>query len=483
MSDEVPEGWATAGVADVINDIQAGFASGKKDLEGGLAHLRMNNIGRDGELVLDLVRTVPERLARPHHDLRRGDVLVCTTNSATLVGKPAYFDLPGRFAFSNHLTRLRPDPDLVDGRFLRWNLWLHWKSGLFNDCCKHWVNQSAIPKEALLRTEVVLPPLPEQRRIIAKLEELLAKADACQKRLAKVPVLLKRFRQAVLAAACSGRLTADWRQAQTDVEPATALLEGDQAGQGEDEQADFDGPTGWARVRFGALVGAIRGGSTVPPAIEATDFPILRSSSVRPGAIDLNDVRFVRAKDSQCEENFLRDGDLLFTRLSGSLEYLANCAVVRGLGSRRIQYPDRIFCARLKVREMASYVELCFGSPAVRAELTEGAKSSAGHQRVSIADIANQRIPLAPLAEQLEIVRRVGAAFALAAEIEARFVVGQGHVARLTPTLLAKAFAGELVPTEAELARREGRSFEPASVLLLGGHPKPAIDVHLKTGH
>jgi hypothetical protein len=85
----------------------------------------MNNIGLDGELVLTLVRSVPETLARPHYDLRPGDVLVCTTNSAALVGKCAFFDLIGRYTFSNHLTRLRANPEEIDGRYLRWYLWLH----------------------------------------------------------------------------------------------------------------------------------------------------------------------------------------------------------------------------------------------------------------------------------------------------------------------------------------------------------------------
>ena len=62
------------------------------------------------------------------------------------------------------------------------------------------------------------PPLAEQRRIVAKLETLLGKVDASQQRLAKIPVLLKRFRQSVLAAACSGRLTADWREENPNVE-------------------------------------------------------------------------------------------------------------------------------------------------------------------------------------------------------------------------------------------------------------------------
>jgi len=71
-----------------------------------------------------------------------------------------------------------------------------------------------------------------------------------------------------------------------------------------------------------------------------------------------------------------------------------------------------------------------------------------------------------PLPEQHEIVRRVESLFALADRIEQRVTVGKERVDRLTQSILAKAFRGELVPTEAELARREGRSYEPAGVLL-----------------
>lgn len=81
MSHELPQGWATAPVSEVIEDFQPGFASGEKNVDGGVAHLRMNNIGLSGELVLDLLRTVPNELAKPRHELQPGDVLVCTTNS------------------------------------------------------------------------------------------------------------------------------------------------------------------------------------------------------------------------------------------------------------------------------------------------------------------------------------------------------------------------------------------------------------------
>ena len=73
---------------------------------------------------------------------------------------------------------------------------------------------------------------------------------------------------------------------------------------------------------------------------------------------------------------------------------------------------------------------------------------------------------MAPAFEQHEIVRRVEALFRLADVIEKRVAAATARAERLTQAILAKAFRGELVPTEAELARREGRDYEPASVLL-----------------
>ena len=81
-----------------------------------------------------------------------------------------------------------------------------------------------ISLEDVKEMKVLVAPLNEQRRIVAKLEKLLDKVEACQQRLAKIPIILKRFRQSVLAAACSGRLTADWRERNPNLEPAIELL-------------------------------------------------------------------------------------------------------------------------------------------------------------------------------------------------------------------------------------------------------------------
>ncbi len=85
---------------------------------------------------------------------------------------------------------------------------------------------------------------------------------------------------------------------------------------------------------------------------------------------------------------------------------------------------------------------------------------------VPISEQYRRFILVPPLGEQKQIVSRVDALFRLADHIEARYEKAKTHVDKLTQSILAKAFRGELVPTEAELARREGRSYEPASALL-----------------
>jgi type I restriction enzyme S subunit len=85
---------------------------------------------------------------------------------------------------------------------------------------------------------------------------------------------------------------------------------------------------------------------------------------------------------------------------------------------------------------------------------------------LGLDDIRSVSIPFPPVEEQKEIVSRINTLFSLADGIEKRMAAAGKRAERLTQAILAKAFQGELVPTEAELARREGRSYEPASTLL-----------------
>lgn len=295
-------------------------------------------------------------------------------------------------------------------------------------------------------------PMQEQTRIADRLDALLTRINACNDRLVAIPELINRFRHAVLDAATSGALTLDWREQQQNMTPAFTNATGFNV----EEMHVL--PGGWRWERFGSFLSSFRSGTSVVPGNAETAFPVLRSSSVRPMRIDFEDVRYFSDPSRVRNEDLLVEGDLLFTRLSGSLEYVANCSVVRGLGSRRIYYPDRLFRAKLNRPEQGSYLELCFASPSLRKRLTVETKSTAGHQRISMGAVTNFPIPMPPAEEQEEILHRVNALFKLADSIEVRYRAGSLQAQRLIPLVLAKAFRGDLLPQDP--------SDEPASSLL-----------------
>jgi type I restriction enzyme, S subunit len=101
-----------------------------------------------------------------------------------------------------------------------------------------------------------------------------------------------------------------------------------------------------------------------------------------------------------------------------------------------------------------------------RHRLLGDAKSSAGQQGVSGSDLKDQPVPLPSVAEQREIVQRSRALLGLVGVVEERLGAASATAEKITQSVLAKAFRGELVPTEAELARAQGRDYEPASDLL-----------------
>jgi type I restriction enzyme S subunit len=250
--EELPEGWATATPGELVTDLQTGFACGKHSRDDGVPHLRPMNVNSDGRIDLRDLKLVPKsEVDRGERQLRRGDVVFNNTNSPALVGKTTHYDLDEPRAFSNHMTRVRLR-DGIDPQFCA--LFLHQlqREHYFESACNNHVSQASIGREVLSEVIVTVPPLAKQRRIVAAVERVLAKVSAARERLERVPVTLKRFRQATLAAACSGRLTADWQANSSP--PATRPSRCD------DEPHEL--PDDWSWTRFGELCQSVRSGST-----------------------------------------------------------------------------------------------------------------------------------------------------------------------------------------------------------------------------
>ena len=343
--------------------------------------------------------------------------------------------------------------------------------------------QARVPVAFIKDLEIPLPPIAEQKRIVEKLGLLLAKARGLQTRLEGIPTLLKRFRQSVLAAASSGRLTADWRRLNPNVQlisqaldalkPAIADL---QVRRGVPEEvpesvivAGWRLPETWgafssaALLRSGAILDIKDGnhGANHPKVSEFTaqGLPFITAAQVNNFRIDYEGAYKISGEAlARIRVGRAVPGDVIYTH-KGSVGRVAITDRECILTPQTTYY--RVSPNLINPRFLMYYL----ASPAF-AEQVDAIKEQTTRDFVPISEqyLLFHRLP--PLEEQKEIARRVDAIFKFADRIESGYDRASKTVKGIKGSILAKAFSGELVPTEAELAAREGRNYESASQLL-----------------
>jgi type I restriction enzyme S subunit len=151
-----------------------------------------------------------------------GELLLVGEDGAPFFDKTKHvaYIIQGKSWVNNHAHVLRTIKEITSNRFLCNYLNLFDYQGFVKGTTRLKLNQGSMKN-----IPTPIPPLAEQHRIVAKLETLMAQVNAAKDHLAAVPPIIKRFRQSVLAAACSGRLTEDWRREHPDEEPARKLIE------------------------------------------------------------------------------------------------------------------------------------------------------------------------------------------------------------------------------------------------------------------
>jgi type I restriction enzyme S subunit len=349
----------------------------------------------------------------------------------------------------------------------------------------------------ILDQPALLPPLTEQRRIVEKVEALLARVNAARDRLAKVPAILKRFRQAVLAAACSGMLTKDWRIKNPNSIDSRSLLyqlrEARRAAWEESERRRlfakdktvtakqlreryrepvavdpvFEVPTSWTWASIDELTllaGGLTKGQKRPPGITLRKVPYLRVANVQRGRLDLSIIKEIEATEDEIAELTLHPGDILLNE-GGDIDKLGRGWVWGGeIGV--CLHQNHVFRARpasqLIVPAFVSHYTNTFGQQFF---LDQGAQT-VNLASISMSKVRALPVPIPPVDEQREILSRVQALLTVAETVEGHITAASSQADRLVQAILGKAFRGELVPTDAELARQEGRDYEPASRLL-----------------
>lgn len=361
--------------------------------------------------------------------VRNGDLFICEGGEP---GRCAVWRLGDNdLVYQKALHRVRPLDGLIP-EFLMYQLRHHADAGALSAAftgttIKHLTRQS------LAGYEVGIPPEREQLRIADKLDAVLTRVDACRERLDRVPNILKRFRQAVLAAATTGTLTEDWR---------------DECGIGKDSWVSKEGRNVFAFVTSGSR-GWARYYSDAGPLF-------LRVGNLDHDTIEL-DLRHVQRVNppmgAEGERTRIQAGDIL-------ISITADVGMVGFVREGLVEaYINQHLClARQTGNFSGAYLAYFLASPTGGFLQAKEAQRGATKAGLTLEDIRCLEILVPSLSEQHEIVRRIESLFAVADRLEARYTAARAQVERLTPALLAKAFRGELVPQDP--------NDEPAAVLL-----------------
>lgn len=429
---ELPEGWAWVKFEDIVQNYDGKRIPLKSD----------DRKKRQGEYSYYGASGVIDYIDDYIFD---GEYLLISEDGANLVARstPIAFIAKGQFWVNNHAHIVKT----------KGNIPLEYLSYFFNSLdLLPFITGSAQPKltqSNLNNIEISLPPLPEQHRIVTAIEALFARLDATNERLDRVPGIMKTFRQAVLAAACDGRLTEDWRLNNTS--PKTL------------SQKDSAIPEDWSISKIKDVFEYWGGAtpSTSNPSYWDGDIPWISSKDMKTWKIS-NGQDFITSL--ALENTNLRIcpvNSVLVVVRSGILLHTLPIAITES----EVVINQDLKAFYNQDHDLNNWLAIFLKgkSPDI---LYKNRKDGTTVQSIKFDDLKNMDLLIPPKGEQREIVRRLDSLFAFADSIEVKVAVAREKTERLRQSILAKAFSGELVPTEAELARQEGRNYESAEVLL-----------------
>ncbi|HDI3178096.1 restriction endonuclease subunit S [Vibrio cholerae] len=455
---QLPKGWVGCKLGNVV-DYGKTVKADMTNIDDETWVLELEDLEKDSSKILQRVSFSERKPKSAKNAFKTGDVLYGKLRP--YLNKMVVAPEDG--ICTSEIIPLKVPTGLLDNRFLFY--WL--KGRVFGDyvnAVSYGVNMPRLGTKDGLNAPMVLAPLAEQTRIVEKLDEVLAQVDTIKARLDGIPAILKRFRQSVLAAAVSGKLTEEWRgknvsgcaeselNANFSRKSGKLKLRGKQANLNELSLLTL--PSSWTWTQNYKLAKDASNAICAGPfgtIFKAKDFrdegvPIIFLRHVKEDGFNQHKPNYMdRAVWEELHQEYsVHGGELLVTKLG---DPPGECCIYPENTGTSMVTPDVL---KMDVDEQSAekkYLRSYFNSP-ISTEIIEKLAFGATRLRIDIAMFKAFPVPLPPMEEQKEIVRLVDQYFAFADTIEAQVKKAQARVDKLTQSILAKAFRGELVPQD-----------------------------------
>lgn len=475
----VPQGWSYAAIGNLCTLINGKAFKPYEWADAGLPIIRIQNLNNLNAKFNHFSGDVA-----PKFIVENGELLFAWSGTPdTSFG--AHIWTGGRAILNQHIFRILFNETLIDKTFFR--IAINQKLRELIGKAHGGVGLRHVTKGKFEHTEILLPPLNEQRRIVAEIEALKARSQRVKEALEAILPLLDQFRQSVLAAAFRGDLTADWREKNPEVEPASVLL----------ERIRAERRRRWEEAELGRMKASgkkltddrWKSKYKEPESPDTSELSLIPENWVWGCVEQFADVG-TGATPLRSESKYYKGGTIPWVT-SGALnalfitnaeEYITPLAVTEtnakvfpkhtllvalyGEGKTRGKVSELLIdaatnqaCAALVIEGLASKIR-----PIVKLFFQKNYSdlrrlASGGVQpNLNLSMIKATDVPLPPLEEQAEIIKVVGHCMSIADAVEKQYLENLNLINYLEQSILAKAFRGELVPQDS--------NDEPASVLL-----------------
>lgn len=362
--------------------------------------------------------------------------------------KPIAYIIDGKAWVNNHAHVLRALTSVTSNRYMKHYLDAFDFTGYVQGSTRDKLTQGAMRSIPIL-----LAPRDLQDALVELIDEVVKRRASASNHVTAARRSLDRFRQAVLAAACLGRLTNGWREAHPDVPSVEhGLLEfaRSQKPRRQSERAidlPLSGlPDNYVVSSVGACADVLEYGTSKRCDAESDQgIPVLRMGNIQDGRLSFADLKYCEV-DREIERLMLEDGDLLFNR-TNSPELVGKSAVFHGTEPTSFaSYLIRVrFEDHLAVPDFVNYwLNSAWGRHWARLAKTDGVSQS----NINGTKLALMPMPLPPIDEQKVIVERASRMLNAADAVLARIRHVEQRVDHSSQAVLAKAFRGGLVPPE-----------------------------------
>ncbi|TPJ43461.1 hypothetical protein FJ434_01270 [Mesorhizobium sp. B2-5-13] len=487
---ELPEGWVWAPLEAVALVNPPTAFQGTPDKEE-LAFVPMAAVSEEtGRIALDQRRPAKD-VAKGYVRFMEGDVIFAKITPCMENGKVAPVSgLPSQFgAGSTEFHVLRPKS--IGQRYL----WYWLVSRRFRQQAQRHMSGSAgqlrVPVDYLRRSLMPVPPLPEQRRIVTRIDELFAEIAEGEVALADAHDGLESFRRALLKSAVTGELTANWRAANAVAETGHGLLarinaeraamSGKARGRRSVNAGPIDKsilpalPAGWTWATIGDLTEFVTSGSRGWKEFYAdTGAIFVRAQNINSGKLDLTDAAFVQLPEkAEGLRTLIKRDDVLVTITGANVTVSAR--VNQDLPEAYVN--QHIALLRLLVAETSEFVLLWLQAEGAGKSQLISAAYGAGKPGLNLDNIREVMVALPSPAEATEIIRRVHDALSAYSDTVAVLDAEAADATHLKQSILKAGFEGRLVPQDpddepatAMLARLA--STQPAAARKSRGRPR-----------